>query len=142
MATQDVQGHTVSIGEKIRMQQAGRFHKIKRHGRPMDKGRHKRPMMDVIMCPDQRNKTKTVVMHSEENSTCVQWYGLNMKPVTSMEVPVKGKDSKVLCIAHQDISKSLYAFGPQGTDAVYGVLCSDHILYFYIRNRGRIELFH
>lgn len=36
----------------------------------------------------------------------------------------------------------MYAFGPQGTDAVYGVLCSDHTLYLYIRNRGRIELFH
>ena len=36
----------------------------------------------------------------------------------------------------------MYAFGPQGTDAVYGVLCSDHTMYFYIRNRGKIELFY
>ena len=25
---------------------------------------------------------------------------------------------------------------------MYGVLCSDHVLYFYIRNRGKIELFY
>lgn len=59
-----------------------------------------------------------------------------------MQVPVKKKIHHVLHIAHQDLSQSLYSFGPQGTDAVYGVLCSDHILYFYIRNRGRIELFY
>ena len=35
----------------------------------------------------------------------------------------------------------MYAFGPQGTDAVYAVLCTDHTMYLYIRNRGRIELF-
>lgn len=141
VATKDMQGNNVTIADKIRMQQAGRFHKIKRSGRPMDKGRHKHTMLDVIKCVDTKNKAKTVIMHSEENSTTVQWYGLNFKPICSMQVPVKEKTAKVLSIAHQDVSKSLYAFGPQGTDAVYGVLCSDHILYFYIRNRGRIELF-
>lgn len=124
------------------MQQAARFHSIKRSHRPQDKGRHKKPMQDVLLCVDTKNKAKTVVMHSEENSTTVQWYGLNFKPICNMQVPVKEKNARVLCIAHQDVSKSLYAFGPQGTDAVYGVLCSDHILYFYIRNRGRFELFH
>ena len=57
-------------------------------------------------------------------------------------MPSKDPQAKVVSIAHQDISKNLYAFGPQGTDDVYGVLCSDNILYFYIRNRGRIELFY
>ena len=59
-----------------------------------------------------------------------------------MQVPVKSKSDIVLSIAYQDLSKSLYSFGPQGTDAVYGVLCTDHTLYFYIRNRGRIEHFY
>ena len=123
------------------MQQAARFHMIKRSGKPMDKGRHRKQMMDVIFCHDERNREKTLVMHSEENSTTLQWYKLDLKPVCQHQVPVKAKVDKVLCIAHQDISKSLYAFGPQGTDAVYGVLCSDHTLYLYIRNRGHIYLF-
>jgi len=55
---------------------------------------------------------------------------------------VRTPSDRVLSIAHQDLSKSYYSFGPQGTDAVYGVLCSDRILYLYIRIRGRIELFH
>ena len=124
------------------MQQAGKFNKLQRSGKPVDKGRHKQPMMDVILCIDAKHKNKTLVMHSEENSTRLQWYELNLKPVYSESVPVKARTDKVLCIAHQDISKSLYAFGPQGTDAVYGVLCSDHTLYLYIRNRGRVELFY
>lgn len=142
MATQDVQGNVTSIGAQIRMQQAGKFHRMKRSGVPLDKGRHRNTMLDVIMCPDQRNKAKTVVMHSEQDSTTVQWYSLDMKPITQMQVPVKKKTAKVLHIAHQDLSTSLYSFGPQGTDAVYGVLCADHTLYLYIRNRGRIELFY
>ena len=57
-------------------------------------------------------------------------------------MPVRAQTDKVIGIAHQDVSNEVYAFGPQGTDSVYGVLCSDHTLYFYIRNRGRIELFY
>ena len=70
----------------------------------MDKGRHKHPMLDVIMCVDTKNRAKTVVMHSEENSTTVQWYGLNLKPIISLSVPVKERNAKVLSIAHQDVS--------------------------------------
>ena len=64
VATKDMQGNNVTIADKIRMQQAGRFHKIKRSGRPMDKGRHKHTMLDVIKCVDTKNKAKTVIMHS------------------------------------------------------------------------------
>jgi len=142
VATQDVQGNVTSIGQKIRMQEAGKFQRLKRSGLPVDKGRHKRPMADAIICPNQKNQKKTVVMHSEVDSTTVQWYSLDLKPICSMQVPVKSKSDIVLSIAYQDLSKSLYSFGPQGTDAVYGVLCTDHILYFYIRNRGRIEHFY
>jgi len=37
--------------------------------------------MDVLMCEDQKTKSKTLVMHSEDNSTSLQWYNLKMKPV-------------------------------------------------------------
>ena len=123
------------------MQQAAKFHKLKRSGLPVDKGRHKKPMRDVVMCRDERKPSKSVVFHSEEDSTTVQWYGMDLKPIATHQVPVQNKTDKVLSIAYQDISKNLYAFGPQGSDAVYGILCSDHKMYFYIRNRGRIDLF-
>ena len=142
VATHDVQGNVVSIAEQIRMQQAGRFNKLKRSGQPIDKGRHRKPILDAILCEDERNSDNTVVFHSEQNSTTVQWYNLKLKPICTLHVPSKDVNAKVVSIAHQDISKNLYAFGPQGTDDVYGVLCSDNILYFYIRNRGRIELFY
>ena len=64
-----------------------------------------------------------------------------MDVVYTETVPCHGKTDRVLSIAYQDLSKSYYSFGPQGTDAVYAVLCTDHILYLYIRIRGRIELF-
>ena len=64
-----------------------------------------------------------------------------MKVAFTEQVPVHGQTDRVLSIAYQDLSKSFYSFGPQGTDAVYAVLCTDHILYLYIRIRGRIELF-
>ena len=54
---------------------------IKRSGKPVDKGRHRKQMMDVIFCHDERNREKTLVMHSEENSTTLQWYKLDLKPV-------------------------------------------------------------
>jgi hypothetical protein len=53
------------------MQQAGEFHRMKRSGVPIDKGRHKKPMADVIICLDSKHKSKTVVMHSEEESTTI-----------------------------------------------------------------------
>jgi len=84
----------------------------------------------------------SMVMHTEENSTFLQWYNLKMKVCHMENVPVKGRTDKVLSIAYQDLSSSIYSFGPQDTDAVYGVLCSDHFLYLYIHLRGRIELFH
>ena len=99
-------------------------------------------MADVIMCHDAKHSEDTLVMHSEENSATVQWYTLSLKPLTSEQVPVRAQTDKVIGIAHQDVSNEVYAFGPQGTDSVYGVLCSDHTLYFYIRNRGKIELFY
>ena len=81
IAQSDNQGNVTSIGQMIRMQQAARFHMIKRSGKPMDKGRHRKQMMDVIFCHDERNREKTLVMHSEENSTTLQWYKLDLKPV-------------------------------------------------------------
>ncbi len=81
VATQDVQGNVTSIGQKIRMQEAGKFQRLKRSGLPVDKGRHKRPMADAIICPNQKNQKKTVVMHSEVDSTTVQWYSLDLKPI-------------------------------------------------------------
>ena len=63
-STQDVQGNVTSIGDIIRMQQAGKFNKLKRSN-VIDKGRHRKPIMDVIMCADSKHKDKTLVMHSE-----------------------------------------------------------------------------
>lgn len=57
-------------------------------------------MADVIMCPDTKNKSKTVVMHSEQGSATLQWYSLDLKPITQMQVPVKKKIHHVLHIAH------------------------------------------
>ena len=82
------------------MQEAGKFQRLKRSGLPIDKGRHKRPMADAIMCPDQKHKSKTVVMHSEVESTTIQWYSLDLKPICSMQVPVKSKADRVLSIAY------------------------------------------
>ena len=69
-------------------------------------------MRDVVMCRDERKPSKSVVFHSEEESTTVQWYGLDLKPIATHQVPVQNKTDKVLSIAFQDISKNLYAFGP------------------------------
>ena len=99
-------------------------------------------MQDVVMCEDKRKNENTLIMHSEENSKILQWYSLDLKVMYTEEVPCKGQSDRVLSVAFQDLSQSLYSFGPQGTEAVYGVLCTDHILYFYIRIRARIELFH
>ena len=74
VATHDVKGNITSIGDIIKMQEAGEFTKLKRSGFPVDKGRHRKPMQDVLMCEDARKKENTLVMHSEENSTTIQWY--------------------------------------------------------------------
>ena len=70
-ATYDTHGKVTSIGEIISLQQAGDFTKLKRCGVPVDKGRHRKLMQDVIMCNDARQVDKTLVMHSEENSTTI-----------------------------------------------------------------------
>ena len=123
------------------MQKAGEFNKLKRSNVPLDKGSHRKLMQDVIFCEDKTNRRNSLVMHSEQNSRQLQWYSLRMKSLKVMEVPCKSQNDRVLSIAHQDISESIYAFGPEGTDAVYGVLCTDHILYIYIRIKKDIQLF-
>lgn len=44
VATLDVKGNITSIGDIIKMQEAGEFTKLKRCGFPVDKGRHRKPM--------------------------------------------------------------------------------------------------
>jgi len=53
-STQDVQGNVTSIGEIIKVQNAGQFHKLKRSGVPVDKGRHRKVMKDVLLCMDEQ----------------------------------------------------------------------------------------
>lgn len=42
------------------------------------------------MCEDARTAENTLVMHSEENSTTVQWYALDLKVAYNEQVPCKG----------------------------------------------------
>ena len=72
------------------MQRAGDFTMLKRSGNPVDKGRHRKPMQDVVMCLDACKKENNLIMHSEENSTTLQWYSIDLKVKHIEQVPCKG----------------------------------------------------
>ena len=82
---------------------------MKRSGVPVDKGKHKKPMKDVLKCIEESEEIKKgkgmTIFFCEQESTTLQWYSPNMKPLCMVDVPVKNpKCHKVLSIAYQDLS--------------------------------------
>ena len=67
---EDSHGKVTSIKTILEQQKAAKFRKMKRSGRPIDVGKHKWPMQDVLLCRggnDQKGRTACIV-HSEESS--------------------------------------------------------------------------
>ena len=69
---------------------------MKRSGIPVDVGKHKNPMKDVLLCKGgNAAKGETAcIFHSEENSSTLQWYDLDMKPITTMDIPKPTKKKR------------------------------------------------
>ena len=53
MAQSDALGNITPISEIIKMQGQSQFQKMKRSGVPVDKGKHKKPMAEVMMCIEE-----------------------------------------------------------------------------------------
>ena len=146
MAQTDALGNITPIAEIIQMQSQSHFQKMKRSGVPVDKGKHTKPMQDVIKCIEEssqggKNEDLTIFF-SEQDSNTVQWYAPNLKPIKMVDVPVRNPNAhKVLSIAYQDMSSISFTFGPQGTTSIYAAVCSDNYMYIYAKVRGRYEFF-
>ena len=87
---------------------------MKRSGFPIDVGKHKSPMQDVILCEgnDKEKGLVSCILHSEQNSKSLQWYDTNMKPIAALEVPINGLQGKILSIAYKDMQQETLSFGP------------------------------
>lgn len=67
---EDSHGRVTSIKEILESQKFAKYRKIKRSGKPVDVGKHKYAMRDVLLCRGgnaQKGET-ACIFHSEENS--------------------------------------------------------------------------
>ena len=131
-------GKVKSIKKILEEEKAAKFRKMKRSGIPIDVGKHKSPMQDVIICQGgsiEKGLTQCV-LHSEENSKSLQWYDMNMKPMSTLEVPINGAQGKILSIAYKDMSNETLSFGPQGTVSLFVAAGTDFKLHLIVYGRG------
>ena len=95
-------------------------------------------MQDVLLC-EGGNSDKGItrcVLHSEDNSKSLQWYDLNMKPITTLDVPINGAQGKILSIAYKDMQSETLSFGPQGTISLFVAAGTDFKLHLIVYGRG------